>query len=270
MIREKSDNQLDLHGGLDRGNISLIHLKELKSGSPRTVSARQRLNEMEERTLSLSELESRRPRWFTIAGKPLKTCGKLLDKAGPGVFNIYGGETITRETSTITESKDGYSTKSNSDSVVLRSPSVDISRASFNKKSCPAIGRAYLPPIVRAKYSGAFTVDESTQEHRNVVIAFLSLPSIFKQSSRAKGVDIVRLNDTYSALLGICHKHEGTMRDFLFEDKGCTMICVWGVVNSNEFDALRAVLFSLECIAAMSTLNEDIKIGKKDLLLEYM
>ena len=46
-----------------------------------------------------------------------------------------------------------------------------------------------------------------------------------------------------------------------FEDKGCTMICCWGAVNSGEFDALKSVLFSLEAVAALSTLKEPVKVG---------
>ena len=51
------------------------------------------------------------------------------------------------------------------------------------------------------------------------------------------------------------------MRDFLFEDKGCTMICCWGCASMTEFDALRSVLFALEAIAAMASLKEDCRIG---------
>ena len=278
VIKQTSDD-LDLHGGLDRGNIQRIHLKDLRAGSPRTRSARQRLQDQEDATMSSAELEKRRSRWFCVSGRPLKLAGALLDKSAAGQIKVAGGEVIDRTTKVAegksnesnevvvtNESKnenktgDTFSTVApNNSGTVSRGRSV--SRLSFSLKTTSTAARAYLPPIVRAKFKGAMTIDGGSVEHRNVVIAFISLPGIFKQSSKAKGVDVAHLNDTYSALLSICSKHEGILRDFLFEDKGCTMICCWGVVNANEFDALRAVLFSLEALAALSTLKEKVKIG---------
>ena len=51
------------------------------------------------------------------------------------------------------------------------------------------------------------------------------------------------------------------MRDFLFEDKGCTFIGCFGIQQMTEVDALRAVLFALEASAACSSLKEPCKIG---------
>ena len=239
----------DLHGGLKVGNIQRLHLKELKRGSPRTKSARARLQTSSDGRMTLKQLEEQRARWYCIAGKPLKTAGALLDKAPAGEIHVFGGEIISRNTTP---------------------PKVDDTKAprqsSLSLKlldtGCPLVARTYLPPIVRARFrTSDVTVDSFQTEHRDVVTAFISLPGIFAKSSKAKGIDAGLLNDTYSALMGICRKHEGVLRDFLFEDKGCTMICCWGVVNTNEFDALRCVLFGLEAVAAMSTLNEKVKIG---------
>ena len=95
VIKQVSDD-LDLHGGLDRGNIQRIHLKDLRAGSPRTRTARQRLQELEESTMTSAELETRRSRWFCVAGRPLKLAGAMLDKSAAGRFIL-----LLREQKTI-------------------------------------------------------------------------------------------------------------------------------------------------------------------------
>ena len=176
--------------------------------------------------MSSAELETRRSRWFCVAGRPLKLAGALLDKSAAGEIKVGGGETISRTNMTSSSSvgnnnnpggqtdgsdegkKSGETTFSSSrNSVAERERSQ--SRLSFQLKTAAVSARAYLPPIVRMKFKGSMTIDAGSSEHRNVVIAFVSLPGIFKQSARAKGVDVAHLNDMYSALLGICSKHEG-------------------------------------------------------------
>ena len=51
------------------------------------------------------------------------------------------------------------------------------------------------------------------------------------------------------------------MRDFLFEDKGCTFIACFGTKQITEVDALRAVLFAIEATAACESLGDPCKIG---------
>ena len=64
-----------------------------------------------------------------------------------------------------------------------------------------------------------------------------------------------------SALKSILAKFEGDMRDFLFEDKGCTFIACFGIKQITEVDALRAVLFAIEATAACESLGDPCKIG---------
>ena len=68
------------------------------------------------------------------------------------------------------------------------------------------------------------------------------MPSVAKQSITSEGVREAQLNDIYSALRSVLAKFEGQMRDFLFEDKSCTMIACFGITRITEVDALRAVL----------------------------
>ena len=101
---------------------------------------------------------------------------------------------------------------------------------------CPEIVSAYIPPIVREKGGNA----QFENEKRRVVIVFLSLPSLAKESVTSKGVVEAHLNDVYSALRSVLAKFEGQMRDFLFEDKGCTLIACFGITRITEVDAARA------------------------------
>ena len=112
--------------------------------------------------------------------------------------------------------------------------------------NCPKKAKAYLPPIVAAK--NANNVGKFTNEKRRVVIAFVSVPGLEKKAVKSQGVEAAHLNDVYSALKSVLNKFEGLMRDFLFEDKGCTMICCFGIDQISEVDALRAVLFALEAL----------------------
>ena len=96
------NDRLDIHGGLHQGFIQRIHLKELKSQSPKTLSGRQRLQARDEASrYSKAELGLRRQRWFLIAGRPIKMAGALLDKASAGSFHVFGGEVINRESAPI-------------------------------------------------------------------------------------------------------------------------------------------------------------------------
>ena len=74
-------------------------------------------------------------------------------------------------------------------------------------------------------------------------------------------MNAAQLNDVYSALRSVLAKFEGQMRDFLFEDKGCTLIACFGIIQITEVDALRAVLFALEASSACSSLSDPCKIG---------
>ena len=203
-IVTSSDGKLDLHGGLVSGNLQRIHLKDLRSGSPRTKSARQRLHDADESTLTTAQIEQRKSRWFCIAGRPLKQVGKLLDQAPAGEIHVGRGEVIDR------------TTPLNGNTTGPRRSSLGLGASKFEIKKCPSSARCYIPPIVRQKFKDSkIRIDDFSTEHRNVIVTFISLPGLFKASSKAKGVDCAVLNDTYSALLGICAKHDGVLRDFL-------------------------------------------------------
>ena len=97
-IIKQVNPDLDLHGGLAATMaVQRIHLKELRGSSPRSNSARQRMKKEEVATMSRSELERSKQRWFLIAGRPIKTAGSLLDKAKPGTIETFGVNIITQQ-----------------------------------------------------------------------------------------------------------------------------------------------------------------------------
>ena len=255
----KSTNEfLDLHGGLSGAQtIQRIHLKELRGSSPRSNSARQKMKKTtESATMTKAEYERLRQRWYLIAGRPIKTAGGLLDRADAGVIEGFGGLQITRE------SKLEDLSRVKEDAVELQRQA--SRRGTITNKymaevaKCPDIASAYIPPIALAKSS---TTGQFQNERRRVVVVFLSLPNAAKNAVKSDGIEATHLNDIYSALKSILAKFEGLMRDFLFEDKGCTFIACFGIKQITEVDALRAVLFAIEATAACETLGDPCKIG---------
>ena len=121
---------------------------------------------------------------------------------------------------------------------------------------CPDMAASYIPPIVTAKQGDG----QFQNERRRVVVLFLSLQNAAKEAVKTNGVTPTQLNDIYSALKSILTKFEGQMRDFLFEDKGCTFIACWGITKITEADALRAVLFSIEATAACESLGIRVRL----------
>lgn len=247
---------LDLHGGLSAAApIQRIHLKELRGSSPRSNSARQRMKKEAASTMSRAEFERSKQRWHLIAGRPIKTAGGLLDKAEAGVIAVFGGLKISRDTKLEDISMEKEDAVEIQRQASRRVTITDKYMAELSR--CPAIASAYIPPIVLAKSgTGKFQ-----NERRRVVVVFLSLPKTAKEAVKTNGIEATQLNDIYSALKSILAKFEGLMRDFLFEDKGCTMIACFGITQITEVDALRAVLFAIEATAACETLGDPCKIG---------
>ncbi len=254
-VIKQTNPDLDLHGGLaGSATLQRIHLKELRGSSPRSNSARQRMKKRDATTMSRAEFERSKQRWFLIAGRPMKIAAGLLDKAKAGTILVYGGLTLTRETnySDISFEEDEDKMKKR---MSKRGSMIDTYTAEL--ATCPEIASSYIPPIVRAKGGNA----QFENEKRRVVVVFLSLPGLAKASVTSEGVNQAHLNDVYSALRSVLAKFEGQMRDFLFEDKGCTMIACFGITQITEVDALRGVLFALEASSACSSLGDPCKVG---------
>ena len=223
---KETNTELDLHGGLSAcGQLQRIHLKELRGSSPRSNSARQRMKKADSSTMSRAEFERSKQRWFLIAGRPIKIAAGLLDRAKAGCVKCYGGMMLTRETDNADVIDDEENEEQTQRRMSKRGSMIDTYTAELAQ--CPEIASAYLPPIVRAKGGNA----RFENERRRVVIVFLSLPNLAKESTTSQGVNESNLNDVYSALRSVLAKFEGQMRDFLFEDKGCTMIACFGITQ---------------------------------------
>ncbi len=255
-VIKQTNHELDLHGGLSgSGTLQRIHLKELRGSSPRSNSARQRMKKADATTMSKAEFERSKQRWFLIAGRQMKIAAGLLDKAKAGTIKVYGGLNLTRDTNYADIADEEEDQAKIQKRMSKRGSMIDTYTAELS--ICPEIASSYVPPIVRAKGGNA----KFENERRRVVVVFLSLPGLAKESVTSKGVSESHLNDVYSALRSVLAKFEGQMRDFLFEDKGCTLIACFGITRITEVDALRAVLFALEASSACSSLGDHCKIG---------
>ena len=227
------NSELDVHGAIHHGFMQRIHME---------------VNATDEHGTQTTT------RWYAIAGRALKVAGSLLTNAKRGEFRVFGGNVINKTTK---ETPAAQETLGSQDASFHRSSSI-----CERVVQCPSIAQIYLPPIYLAKYRpGGSVVGLFTNEYRRVVTAFISLPGLFALSIQPHGIDVEHLNDVYSILVNLLSKHEGLMRDFLFEEKGCTMICCWGCVSMSEFDVIRGVLFALETLDVFKSLGERIKIG---------
>ena len=228
------NSELDVHGAIHHGFMQRIHME---------VNATDEQHGTQTTT-----------RWYAIAGRALKVAGSLLTNAKRGEFRVFGGNVINKTTKETSAAKE---TLGSQDASFHRSLSI-----SQRVVQCPSIAQIYLPPIYLAKYRpGGSVVGLFTNEYRRVVTAFISLPGLFALSIEPHGINVEHLNEVYTILVNLLSKHEGLMRDFLFEEKGCTMICCWGCVSMSDFDVIRGVLFALETLDVFKSLGERIKIG---------
>ena len=260
-IIKTTNPDLDLHGGVASGTVQRIHLKQLRGSSPRSNSARQRMKKFDEATMSMAELERSREQWFLVAGRPIKKAGSLLDKAKAGEIKLFGGMTITRETKANDIDMVDDNNEEEDNDLRRRKTAVRFSKADqvlADMANCHGITKYYIPPMAKLK-TGKNTGFSS--ERRRVATVFVGVPGLAKAAMKPSGVKVGHLNDVFSAIKSILSKFEGLMRDFLFEDKGCTFIGCFGIQQMTEVDALRAVLFALEASAACSSLKEPCKIG---------
>ena len=96
---------------------------------------------------------------------------------------------------------------------------------------------------------------------RKVITCFVSLPELQERPSPSVG-PTGRANAVFKQLVATMTKFEGVMRDFLFEDKGCTFICFFGLLQRSKEESLRSVLCALEMSAQLKArFGIESKIG---------
>eukprot|EP01117_Protostelium_nocturnum_P011277 TRINITY_DN4096_c0_g2_i3.p1 TRINITY_DN4096_c0_g2~~TRINITY_DN4096_c0_g2_i3.p1 ORF type:complete len:1374 (-),score=492.46 TRINITY_DN4096_c0_g2_i3:24-4145(-) len=93
-------------------------------------------------------------------------------------------------------------------------------------------------------------------ELRHVSVIFVSLTVPFREYR------LVELQEAVSSMQEIIHRLEGTLRQFMIDDKGSVLIAGWGVPPfSHEDDAVRAVQAAIEIHTTLNKIAIPTSIG---------
>jgi len=114
--------------------------------------------------------------------------------------------------------------------------------------------KAYIPPAVtRHVISGA---KRWLAELRNVSVIFLNLTTPFKENK------LPELQQAFIKMQTSIYKYEGTVRQFMIDDKGSVLIAGFGLPPfSHEDDATRAVECALDIYDTLQKLQIPCSIG---------
>lgn len=119
----------------------------------------------------------------------------------------------------------------------------------------------YIPTAV-VPYSKAHD-DRFVNEQRDIVVLFVNLGVQEEELvSLRKPDDFVRVHSMLRAVQQAVYKYEGSLNKFLMDDKGSTLVAVFGLPPiAHEDDSLRGVLSALEIIQALHQFNLRPSIG---------
>ena len=95
---------------------------------------------------------------------------------------------------------------------------------------------------------------------RKVTVMFVSLPEIAVMAENQElwtEESLMGFNDIFIILSDLVTKYRGACRDFLFEDKGCTFIALFGALQRGECDEFAAVSAALDI---QSELKEEFNL----------
>jgi class 3 adenylate cyclase len=111
-----------------------------------------------------------------------------------------------------------------------------------------------LAPFVPHNVMHAIAAGDTTwsAEMRRVTVLFIDVEGL----SMAHPDDVTRLNEVLRVLQGAIYRYEGSVNQFLVDDKGMTMLALWGVpLKTFEDDASRAIAAALQAEAALSAMG---------------
>mmetsp|Transcript_22021 Transcript_22021/g.45872 ORF Transcript_22021/g.45872 Transcript_22021/m.45872 type:complete len:1993 (-) Transcript_22021:215-6193(-) len=171
---------------------------------------------------------------FMVAGKCVEGAGDALEETSHGQVMMYNTkEMITAETEIKREDDFLKTLRLNPREMVKKHVKI------------PHYGVAYISSLCHLRLGNMkhsqFTM---TDDIRRASVVFLSLPEL--QLDYSDFANLKLLNSVFVKITAITYKFSGFCRDFLFEDKGCTFIAVFGALSRGEHDELAAVLASIE------------------------
>jgi class 3 adenylate cyclase/tetratricopeptide (TPR) repeat protein len=118
--------------------------------------------------------------------------------------------------------------------------------------------KAYVPPAVLTHLDGVhFTTAEYLAELRTVTVIFCNLDVKYEGDDSPK-----KLQLAFVGMQAILNRFEGTVRQFILDDKGSVLIAAFGLPPlAHEDDAVRAVEASMELKKVLELLQVKPSIG---------
>lgn len=182
---------------------------------------------------------------FFVAGSPLADTNECVENASPGevwiskkVASILGDAAIVKNH--VSKSPRGsIEIISLNQSVPLLPISVPIHEGLL------PLMEPFIPSAVTTHFESGGT-DEFLAGFRSVSIVFLGFDLPIEVRDNDKKHMLQRAQRFFTTSQNLVQKHEGTIRQFIIDDKGAVMIVVFGLPpTSHEDDSHRAVLFAL-------------------------
>ena len=181
---------------------------------------------------------------YMIAGKCVNGAGDALEETTHGQVQVHNNKEIITADTEIERSKEFEDT--------LNSKTLNLKDMVKKNISLPNRAVSYISTLCHQRLTNQkhshFTMSDDI---RRASIVFISLPELELDYNDTSSQRL--LNSVFEKLTSIVYKYGGFCRDFLFEDKGCTFIAVFGALKRGEHDELRAVLASIDIQKALKT-----------------
>jgi class 3 adenylate cyclase/tetratricopeptide (TPR) repeat protein len=195
-------------------------------------------------------------RWEALlVGQPIVQASRAEDSASPGQVVVapeawaLAQDALKVELFTTAEDRQGLRLQS-----VRRPLGLEATRFPKLDDSAEAALRAYIPGAILKRLSAGQT--EYLAELRRVTVLFVNLPGFEQVTSLERAHQVMRT--IQSAL----YKYEGSVNQFLMDDKGTTLVAAFGLPPfAHADDAARGTLAALEIQSALSDLGLRYAIG---------
>ena len=203
---------------------------------------------------------------YFIAGTPLEEIGEIADNVQPGETIVHSDVYV--QLSQLSTSGFKFSEKEGGSKMwLLRDcPRKDRSALELptrtNPKFFDIVGQ-YLPSVVKANLNGQITQAKSGSqpilaELRRVSIMFVMFTGMTYRGAQA----LAQVQDVITACQKTLYRFDGSLRQFLVEDKGSVLIAAFGVPpHGTENFAWRAVSAAMEVRFTLDELNVSCSIG---------
>ena len=207
------DSPLNMHGGICWGEIQFLRVgKELPE--PGTAM-------------------------FMMAGHCVEEAGRALEETTKGQVKVFNtGEILFGDTLVDFDEKE---LEALSNEQLTQS-----SRAVKGSTNLPGHAVSYASLLSHQRLFQAINkvarVELATDDIRTVSVLFVSLPDL--EADYNNSTNLHTLNTIFETLTEITYKYTGFCRDFLFEDKGCTFIAIFGAMKRGESDEVSCSEFA--------------------------